>query len=205
MTLKIKTRLDGHKAVTASAYGGGAFGGISQGVSASGTSQSVSRLLGADVKASMLSGIIDEDERGGERSVQAVYRDIYYHDHLAGAAVDLKASLPWSDFTLVGMDDDKTEAYYENIERLNTRSLHFSMSVDHMVTGAFVGLLVYDERVAENGFADIMPFDYGDCELLQVPLYSRSTSVTRCASSSTATRRTRRPPWPLCPKGWWRP
>ena len=170
-------RSDGHKAITTSAFGGAGFGGIAQGVSASGTSQSVSRLLGADVKASMLSGIIDEEERG-TRSLQAIYRDIYHHDHLAGAAVDLKASLPWSDFTLIGMGDEETEVFYENIERLNLKDLHFELSVDHMVTGAFVGLLVYDEKVTDKGFADIMTFDYGDCELLQVPLYSRDPIIT---------------------------
>ena len=178
MSIRVKTRADGHKAITASAYGGGGFGSITSGTSASGSSQSVSRLLGADVKASMLSGIIDEDERGGERSMQAVYRDIYHHDHLAGAAVDLKAALPWSDFSLTGRPDDETEVFLENIERLNLKDLNFEMSVDYMVTGAFVGLLVYDERVTDRGFSDIMTFDYGDCELMQVPLYSRDPIIT---------------------------
>lgn len=173
--IKVRQRADGHKAITASLYAGAR--GISQGVSGSGTSQSVSHLLGADVKASMLQGIIEDDERQSE-TLQAVYRDIYYHDHLSGAAVDLKASLPWSDMSLVGMDDDKTEVFHDNIERLNMRELHLPLSVDNMVTGAFVGMLVYNKAVTERGFADIMPFDYSCCELMQVPMYSQDPIVT---------------------------
>ena len=92
MTIRIRERPNGHKAVTASLFSGG--GGIAQGVSSSGTSQSVSYLLGADPKASMLQGIIDEEERQ-PKLVQAIYRDIFHHDHLAGAAVELKAGMPW--------------------------------------------------------------------------------------------------------------
>ena len=173
--IRVKERADGHKAMTASLYSG--IGGISKGVSSSGTSQSISHLLGADVKASMLSGIIDEEERG-VKSLQGIYRDIYHHDHLAGATVDLKAAVPWSDMTLIGMDDEKLDVFYENIDRLNMQSLHFEMSVDHLVTGAFIGMLVYNEQVSDKGFSDVMPFDYGDCEVLPVPLYSRDPIIT---------------------------
>lgn len=173
--IKVRERADGHKAITASLFAGAR--GISQGISASGTSQSISHLLGADVKSSMLQGIIEEDERQSE-TLQGVYRDIYYHDHLSGAAVDLKASLPWSDFTLVGVEDERAEVFYENIERLNMKSLHVPASVDHMVTGAFIGMLVYNPALVDKGFTDIMPFDYSCCDILPVPLYSQDPVIT---------------------------
>ena len=83
-----------------------------------------------------------------------------------------------ADLTLIGMEDEKLEVFYENMERLNTRSLNYDLSIDHMVTGAFIGMLVFNPAVADKGFSDIMPFDYGDCSILPVPLYSQDPIIT---------------------------
>lgn len=161
----------------------GGLGGIAQTIyrgpaaAGPGTSQSTSALLGADVEASMLEGIIDDEEKTG-KSLQAVYRDIYHHDHIAGAAVDLRSTMPWSDFKLVGSDDERLEVFNSTLDRLNVRSLHKELSADYLVTGAFIGMLVRNSDVFKEGFTDIMPFDYGDCEIKPVPLYSQDPLIT---------------------------
>jgi hypothetical protein len=165
MGMRVKNSNGNYKVVTANFHNGG---GISRGMSASGSAQSTSYLLGADLKSNMLEGYLEENN---PKQVQAIYRDIYHHDAIAGAAVDLKATLPWSDFTLVGISDEKVlNDFNDNIERLNLKTLSPELSTDQMVTGAFVGSLIYDPKQKE--FSDVIPYDYGDCEVTPVPLYS---------------------------------
>lgn len=143
-------------------------GGITMGNGPSGASQSTAYLLGADLKDSMLEGILDTSD---PKQLQAVYRDIYLSDHIGGAIVDLKATMPWSDFTLAGGDEKKLNVFMDNVERLNMKSLHYEMSVDILVTGAFCGSLLYDGR---KGFNDIIPMSAGDLEITPTPLYSEA-------------------------------
>lgn len=135
--------------------------------------QSTSALLGADTKDSMLEGILEEKNT---RQQQAIYRDIYFHDPVCGGATDLRASMPWSDFSLGGVTDKQGDVFEENINRLNMRSLHPELSVDQMVTGAFVASLIYKGGNVK-GFTDLMPFDYADCQIQPVPLYSTEPVV----------------------------
>ena len=118
----------------------------------------------------MLSGLFNEDN---PQQIQAVYRDIYFHDPIAGAAVDLKATMPWSDFTITGGTEDQLKVFNEAIEKLNLKTAHTEMSIDQMVTGAFVGSLVHHN----NELVDIIPFDYGYTTVHPNLLYSEDPSL----------------------------
>lgn len=148
------------------------LGGSYTSVNNAGTLQSVSSLLGANLKSSLLEGLLEEKSNA---QIHAVYKDIYLHDPIAGAAIDLKSSLPWSDFTLSGVPDNLAQTYMDNIERLNMMALHQELSVDYMVTGAFVGTLSYDSSV--KGFTDIIPYNFADCDVTSVPLYSEDPII----------------------------
>lgn len=143
---------------------------IQRGISPGGQMMTTSNLVGADLQEGMLSGLFNEDN---PQQIQAVYRDIYFHDPIAGAAVDLKATMPWSDFTITGGTEDQLKVFNEAIEKLNLKTAHTEMSIDQMVTGAFVGSLVHHN----NELVDIIPFDYGYTTVHPNLLYSEDPSL----------------------------
>jgi len=139
---------------------------VSFGKNVAGTAQSTAALLGANIKSSYLEGIFDDKD---PKSIHAIYRDIYLHDPISGSAVDLRATLPWSEFSLIGADKEIIDVMRDNIDRLNLQTLHIEMCIDQLVSGAFIGSLCYNKQV--KGFTDIIPWDYSDCELEETPLY----------------------------------
>lgn len=162
MSFKVIASKGRHKVV--------AFNAIQQGIGPSGASMSTAALLGTNLKSGLLEGIIEESSN---QEVQAIYRDIYFHDPIAGAAVDLKANLPWSDFNLIGADENQIKVFMDTIERLNLKTLHVEMSTDQMVSGAFLGSLVYKN----GGFSDVIPFDYAYAKVTPNPLYSEDPII----------------------------
>lgn len=162
MSFKVIANKGRHKVV--------AFNAVQQGIGPSGASMSTAALLGTNLKSGLLEGIIEESSN---QEIQAIYRDIYFHDPIAGAAVDLKATLPWSDFNLIGASDDQLKVFMDTIERLNLKTLHVEMSTDQMVSGAFVGSLVYKN----GGFSDVIPFDYAYAKVTANPLYSEEPII----------------------------
>ena len=162
MSFKVIASKGRHKVV--------AFNAIQQGVGPSGASMSTAALLGTNLKSGLLEGIIEESSN---QEIQAIYRDIYFHDPIAGAAVDLKANLPWSDFNLIGATEDQLKVFMDTIERLNLKTLHVEMSTDQMVSGAFLGSLVYKN----GGFSDVIPFDYAYAKVTPNPLYSEDPVI----------------------------
>lgn len=162
MSFKVIASKGRHKVV--------AFNAVQQGIGPSGASMSTAALLGTNLKSGLLEGIIEESSN---QEVQAIYRDIYFHDPIAGAAVDLKANLPWSDFNLIGADEAQIKVFMDTIERLNLKTLHVEMSTDQMVSGAFLGSLVYKN----GGFSDVIPFDYAYAKVTPNPLYSEDPII----------------------------
>ena len=132
--------------------------------------------IGADFSQSalmpmMLEGFLDN---ASEEVFQEIYRDMYLHDHICGSTIDLRANLPWSDFTLSGTDNEETlNTYMDTIESLNLKTAHAPISVEQMVTGTFIGSLIYNKELKEKSFVDIVPYHRVDCMVEDVPIYSR--------------------------------
>ena len=167
--MRIRRGADGRNGIVTASFGPG--GGIASGRNEAGASQSTAYLLGADLRSSLLEGVFDVEAK---HELQATYRDIYYHDAICGSAVDIQATMPWSDFTLTGADDEHLDVFRSTMEKLNVRSLHELISKDRLVSGAFVAALVYDEdQSGHKGFSDMISFDYADCDVLPVPLMSQ--------------------------------
>ena len=173
MPIRIRRNANGGGSLVTASFGGA--GGIGRGINEAGTSQSTAYLLGADLKASLLEGIFDVEDK---RELQATYRDIYYHDAICGSAVDLQATLPWSDFTLTGADDKELDIFKKTLEKLNVKTAHELMSKDRLVSGAFVASLVFDTNAdGSKGFSDMIPFNYADCTVLPVPMISKDPAL----------------------------
>jgi hypothetical protein len=108
-----------------------------------------------------------------DRTLYAIYRDMYYHDPVSGSAVDMQSSLPFSDFSLGGINNAKINKVYMHImERLNVRTLLPEISTDYMVLGAFIGSLLYDRT--SKVFTDIMPHPIENVNIIPLPFYSQA-------------------------------
>lgn len=140
-----------------------------------------------------------------ETVVRRIYRDIYYHDVIAGGAVDIQSTLPFSSFSLTGIDDSKMlKAYHHSIENLSLKSLMPSLTVDYHVLGAFCGVPNFD--AGEKIYKTMMPVNLDLCEMTANPFFNvdpiidlKFTKDTQKFLTSTDPRAQRvrdmMPPW----------
>lgn len=106
-----------------------------------------------------------------------LYRDIYYHDPVAGSTVDLMSNLPFSEFTLGGISDPSiSKKFLETLEVLNLRTLPSEISVDYLVTGTHVSSLLYN--ATKKCLTDIMPHAIENLTVDELPFYSKDPIIT---------------------------
>lgn len=109
--------------------------------------------------------------------IYKLYRDIYYYDPVAGSAVDMMSSMPFSEYSLGGIADNKIAAkYMEALERLNMRTLPSEISIDYLVTGVHVSSLLYNKE--RRVFSDVMPHLIENIHIDELPFYSQDPIVT---------------------------
>ena len=106
-----------------------------------------------------------------ERQLFDVYRDIYFHDPICGATVDMFSNLPFSGYSFGGGKEALLEPYYEVNERLNIPASLPNISTDQQVTGAFCGSMLYNQQ--KKRFVDLMCHRYDNIEMTPVPMNSQ--------------------------------
>ncbi len=121
----------------------------------------------------ILRGLLDDSQ---ENLLNKYYRDIYYYDSVAGSAVDLQSSLPFSDFDIVGVEKAHLDVYNSSIARLNFKTMNRFISTNYLVYGAFIGTNVYNRQY--KMFTDMLPYDIEDCDLQYNPFASMDPMVT---------------------------
>jgi hypothetical protein len=105
-----------------------------------------------------------------------LYRKIYQYDSVSGAAVDLMAMLPFSDFSVSGVEDKAVlQVYQDTLEHLNIRTLMPQMAVEFLTIGSLVGTMVYNDTYGI--FTDIIVQDPDYLELLPIPLQGYDPKV----------------------------
>ena len=125
----------------------------------------------------LLKDIVFSENLEQKKLVMRLYRDMYYNDPVCGSAADLYSVLPFSDFSLGGVSDPKAmDVFMEACERLNARTLMPSVALDHLVTGQFIGSLLYNEKT--KTFADIMPHAADNAKIDEVPLFGQDPVIT---------------------------
>lgn len=98
-----------------------------------------------------------------------LYREIYLYDTVSGPTVDLMCNLPWSDFTLSGVDDPVVRQTYEDsLYELNVEDLMPKLSVSYLVLGTVIGSLIFNE--SKGIFTDLIVQDPDFCEVTEIPL-----------------------------------
>ena len=108
-----------------------------------------------------------------------MYTDIYAHDPVSGAVVDMLSNLPFSDFELrMPVEDPKEklrQVYEENIDRLRVNTLFPAAIRERMVYGAYTSLLVYNSK--NRVFTDTIPFEFKHTQIQSNILYSGEPTI----------------------------
>lgn len=124
----------------------------------------------------MFTGIAPE----AEESLIPYYRDIYYHDSVGGATVDIMSGFPFSDYSLVGLEAEHIAPYEETLSRLDLRTFMGSLVSTYLVDGAYIGSLVVDPE--RKVFQDILNHDRINCSVTLKPFVALDPIITANAS-----------------------
>lgn len=103
--------------------------------------------------------------------INKMMRQIYIRDGVAGPAVDIYATLPWSGFDLVGLDDDPAiREFYEDASKLfGENAEHMSdVTIEYLTLGRFAASLLYNET--KGYWDDYMPHDSDFLTITPVPV-----------------------------------
>lgn len=160
----------GKKEVTAFAGGGYGMGG---------TPTSVNVIGGATYQY-MMTGILPDQD---EEQLKRFYRDIYYYDNVAGSAVDIMSTFPFSDWDLMGVDEKRLQVYKDNLERLNIRSMLPEISLAYLTDGYFAGTLVFDQK--SGMFVDTLVHDALQTTVKHSPFYNIDPIIRVVTSRAT--------------------
>ncbi len=105
-----------------------------------------------------------------DQIVRKVYRDIYWHDVIAGGAVDIQSTIPFSDFSLSGINDPKVlEVYMQAIENMSILTLLPSVRIDQLVLGTFIGVTNFDREI--NNYTSLTPINIDMTQITPAPLF----------------------------------
>lgn len=91
----------------------------------------------------VLDGFMNLDRRSKNR----MFREMFEYDPTSGAAVDMLSTLPFSDFSLIGMNDEKRlSKYVQSVERMRIKTQLPVMATDYFVFGAHISVMNWDEQ-----------------------------------------------------------
>lgn len=132
----------------------------------------------------MMTGIIPASpDLTDSQSLALFFRDMYLYDSVAGSAVDIQSSFPFSDWELRGLDADDLKIYNDALERLSLQSLMPQISTSYLVDGFFAGSLVFDADAKQ--FMDILIHDALCCEIIPSPFHNIDPKITVHTSGGT--------------------
>ena len=104
-----------------------------------------------------------------EKSLNAIYREIYLFDTVSGPTVDLMSTLPWSNFTLSGITDKKVlQIFEDSVGELDIINLLRQVAVSYLVLGKVIGSLIFNGK--KGIFTDVIFHNPDDCEIQPIPL-----------------------------------
>lgn len=105
-----------------------------------------------------------------------LFREIYTMDAITGPAIDQLASLPWSTYSLLGIEDKEiAKLYIDCLSELNLIRLMTYLSTTYLVLGTVIGSLVFDK---DRGiFSDCILYNPDDCEVIPIPMIGYDPKV----------------------------
>jgi hypothetical protein len=127
------------------------------------------------------SGIYDKDILDGfisddPATIRRIAQNIYFFDPIAGQAVDMVCDLPYSDFELSGLPDQKMlKIYADNCNNIDIKTALPIITRGYLVNGVFVGTVTEDKQ--DNLFTAIMPHDLSLCTITYMPFANRDPII----------------------------
>jgi hypothetical protein len=154
------------KPVNASMGGFGGFGGYGGGAH----SMSINTSWASNYQYYM-TGLIPADPGYTDSSNLALfYRDCYLFDNVAGSAVDIQSTFPFSDYDLRGLPEPDLDIYKHALDQLNILRMLPEISTAYLVDGFFCGSLVYDEKARK--FMDTLIYDALQCTVIPTSFFN---------------------------------
>lgn len=119
----------------------------------------------------VLTGIVTRhDPRNHSPTVCDIYRDMYYHDPTTGSAIELLATVPFSDFTLTGVRDEKmARVFLDSTESMNCEQLLPNISVEYNCVGGVILSTRWDET--SRAYRGVTPHRIDYATFTQVPVF----------------------------------
>jgi hypothetical protein len=144
--------------------GGGAFGGSLPG------STNVTDIATRNMLIDVIDNIIyDNNPTVTNTALNRIYRDMYYHDSTSGTVVDLYSKLPWSNFHLSGIADEKALNYFtESVNALHPLSLLEKISAEFCTMGSATLSFVFDESKKMAVSATLHDIDFATFRKLPI-------------------------------------
>lgn len=131
----------------------------------------MSDLVSRNALIDVLQGVLTRhDPKKHSQTICDIYRDMYYHDPTCGSAIELLATIPFSDFSLTGVKDEKmARVFLDSIESMNCELLLPNISVDYNCIGGVVLSTRWDER--DKAYRGVVPHRMDYCTFSQVPVF----------------------------------
>jgi len=164
LALLIGERIENNPDAEIADGGGGAFGGSLPG-STQVTDIAVRNML-IDVIDTF---IYDNNPTVTNTALNRIYRDMYYHDSTSGTVVDLYAKLPWSNFHLSGIADEKAlQPFVDSVNAMHPMSLLPKISTEYCVIGSAILSFVFDENKKAAVSTTLHDIDYATFRKLPI-------------------------------------
>lgn len=133
----------------------------------------------------MMTGLLPADPMLTDMSsLQLFYRDIYLFDSVAGSAVDIQSTFPFSDWELRGLPDNELEFFNTALEQLNLRQMLPEISTSYLTDGYFCGSLIFDPR--DKQFSNTLIHDALQCTILPSPFFNIQPTINVRTGMQTA-------------------
>lgn len=112
---------------------------------------------------------LDDITPKGDNALITMFNNIYREDAVAGSATDLIATLPWSDWTLSGVDDPAIMRIYEEaMEKFNPEVTMPDISRDFLKLGRVILSLVFNQD--NQTWDNFIAVDPMFCDIIPVPI-----------------------------------
>lgn len=132
----------------------------------------------------MMTGLLPADPSYAESSQLALFfRDIYLFDNVAGSAVDIQSTFPFSSYDLRGLDESELDIYKDALDQLNIERMLPIISTAFLTDGYFCGSLIFDPKTKR--FIDTLIHDALQCQVIPGPFFNMMPIINVTTGATT--------------------